>query len=293
MRKAMEMSMFRRPFRLLFAPLLAACCAGCTQKQFLPGPTPNTGVPAAVNVSGTVYDSTLRALPGARVEVLDGAQAGLSAIAGPSGTFSLAGAFDDATRFRASRDGYAIDTGTLLPGCRTCGATRYVDFFLSAETQPPDVRGDYTLTFVADPACTTLPVELQTRNYAARVTDSSWSGKESMLEGSVRSSDTADVDVDGYFTVGLLGDLVALQICCDWGWLSERTSSLSHLIFDGRAEGSIAGGVSEIAMNFKGTVTYCVRKSAQGTMYDACRPAAAASLVTCTSTNHQLKLTRR
>src|SRR6188768_3172538 len=181
----MEMSMFRRPFRLLFAPILVACCLSCTKKEFLPAPTPNrTVVPGTVNVAGTVYDSVLRAVPGARVEVLDGPQAGLSAIVSPAGTFSLAGVFDDATRFRATSDGYAVDTRKWYSGC--CGATRYVDLFLSAETPPPDMRGDYTPTFVTDPACTALPVELQTRNYAARVTGLSWSGNESMLEGGVR-----------------------------------------------------------------------------------------------------------
>src|SRR5687768_17217112 len=62
--------------------------------------------PASAGVKGLVIDSADRRLPGARVEVVDGPRAGLSAVADSLGEFYFAQPFDDTTVFRATHEGH-------------------------------------------------------------------------------------------------------------------------------------------------------------------------------------------
>ena len=94
---------------LMFTPGMVA--SGCGDRESVmpmaTAPTPVPPSPSGVGlVSGVVYDTTLKPLSGATVEVLDGPQAGTSAIADAKGEFSLSGAFGTATRFRATKEGY-------------------------------------------------------------------------------------------------------------------------------------------------------------------------------------------
>ena len=89
---------------LVFATVVTGCHDGHS-----PGPTPPTTVqppvsppvppppPAGIELAGTVSDAAWRRLPGARVEVVDGPQAGLSTTANANGEFRLTGAFDENT----------------------------------------------------------------------------------------------------------------------------------------------------------------------------------------------------
>jgi hypothetical protein len=55
-----------------------------------------------------VVDTSDRPIVGAIVEVLDGAQAGMSATSGVTGEFMFAWPFDDTTLFRATKEGYIL-----------------------------------------------------------------------------------------------------------------------------------------------------------------------------------------
>src|SRR5262249_11938595 len=114
-------------------------------------------------------DTAFRPLPGATVEVLDGPQTGMSTIVDAEGSFSLSGTFDDATRFRAAKEGHLTTTqvSRTVPN-----AGRYLDFHLEVSAPPVNMAGDYTLTFIADSACVGLPDDMRTRTYAATITPS-------------------------------------------------------------------------------------------------------------------------
>jgi hypothetical protein len=71
-------------------------------------PTPPTPVQYAfTQISGNVSDTAFRPVAGVRVEIVDGSEAGASVASDASGRFSFSGGtFVDATKFRASKDGY-------------------------------------------------------------------------------------------------------------------------------------------------------------------------------------------
>ena len=82
---------------------------GCNRATPSPtAPTTTAGSPAlpagGLLMMGTVSDTAFRPLGGAKVEVLDGPQTGLTTTANELGEFSLTGIFDDATRFRATKE---------------------------------------------------------------------------------------------------------------------------------------------------------------------------------------------
>src|ERR1043166_1526593 len=102
-----------RPPRGVVPVMVVCALAGCGRSGSSPAPSapsPISAVPGTpavpVEVTGHVTDTALRALPGARIEVLDGPQTGASTTSDASGTFSLTGAFDAGTRLRAAKDGY-------------------------------------------------------------------------------------------------------------------------------------------------------------------------------------------
>jgi hypothetical protein len=84
------------------------------------------------------------------------------------GQFTLTGVFSDTTRFVATKDGHLPATSTLGPFCAPCHPNRWVYFNLEEPVPPPDLSGDWQVTFVTD-ACTGLPSELRTRSYDARI----------------------------------------------------------------------------------------------------------------------------
>ena len=79
---------------------------------------------------GFVGDTTARPLVGAKVEVLDGPDAGSFAAANDSGWFTLIGALADTTRLRVTKDGHVTATGTIAYWRRD-GPTDYVSIALA------------------------------------------------------------------------------------------------------------------------------------------------------------------
>ena len=65
------------------------------------------------SISGEVRDTTFRPIAGARIDVLDGPRAGLSATTDGTGRYLLNGPFHSSTHVRATRDGYEGITNTF------------------------------------------------------------------------------------------------------------------------------------------------------------------------------------
>ena len=121
----------------------------------LPAPSPIPQRPAvhpttSVSIiSGFVLDTGFRPIVGARVEVVDGSQAGTFTTAGADGQFSLSGTFDAGSTFRASQDGYVAATqgwncSTGLGTCPANGAKPWLGFYLDVLVAPVDITGNYT-----------------------------------------------------------------------------------------------------------------------------------------------------
>src|SRR5687767_11010491 len=95
---------------LLFgAHILVAACDDRRGGAPMAGPTAPTGstsLPAASPgefIRGEAQDSAFRPIPGAKIEILDGPQAGTTTTSDARGEFSLQGIVDDTTKFRASK----------------------------------------------------------------------------------------------------------------------------------------------------------------------------------------------
>src|SRR6186997_2568047 len=97
--------------------LLLATAPGCGDSHPISPLTPSAGasqvqVQQPQNVAGYVGDTAFRSLAGARVEVLDGPQAGTSITTGDNGQFSYTLPSAAAVTLRASKDGYIALTKT-------------------------------------------------------------------------------------------------------------------------------------------------------------------------------------
>ena len=284
---------------LALAHGLAAC--GGSKSPSAPTPTPTPvppqiiPQPTGVQVTGFVADSAFRSLAGARVEVLDGPQAGTWAMSDATGQFSLTGTFDDTTRFRATSDGHVATIGTLSPACTgTCNpARRYMYFSMAVLAPPVEIAGDYTLTFIADSTCEDLPDELRTRTYTATIAPGSNSHSPANTFFWVTVSGVPLLHHYEGFPVGVAGDLVAFELRGEGPYLVEEFEPNSYIGFDGRAEASVGSSrVSTISTSFEGWIDYCKLKSPMGTYFE-CTPAQAVAQSRCESKNHRLVLVRR
>jgi hypothetical protein len=266
---------------LVLAQGIAAASCGSRGSAATTAPSAIVGLPVtgAVQVRGSVYDTAYRALAGARVEVVDGPQAGLSTTADSRGEFSLAGTFDDTTRFRATKDGYVSATRTRSP-------YSWVTFELGVVAPPIDIAGDYTMTFVADGSCVALPDEFRTRAYTTTIPAAANASPANASFGITVRGALKGWDIQG---MGVSGDYVAVWL----ETLVEQIAPNTFLSFGGLAAASIGtSGGSAITLRFDGMIDYCTTKTASG-RYEDCYTGAAAGHLQCQSTNHQLIFTRR
>lgn len=274
--------------------------AACNDRR---GPAPMATSPTAPTIStsptipspavagelirGAAQDSAFRPLAGARVEILNGPQAGTSTTSDAFGNFSLTGTVDDTTQFRASKDGYVTATATALPGCDGCNPRRWIFFYLDVLEPPVDLSGNYTLTFTADSACANLPDELRTRTYDATIRAHT---KTSL---SVVPSGPAFSDNLSLFYLNVAGNFVNVSLGdhTDPG-IAERVAPNTYFAFGGWSTVTVAAPVHTITTPFEGWIDHCVLKAPIGTRYD-CTAANTVTFARCQSKKHQLTLTRR
>ncbi len=287
---------------LLGLTLLLAGCRGSGSPSTLSGPSPvpqtvSPPTPSAPDISGYVEDTAFRPLGGARVEVVDGPQAGMSTTVDANGAFSLSGTFDSATRFRATKDGYVTATQTWNCSVGVCPGDNnvrpWLGFYLAMLVPPVDIAGDYTLTFIADSACSGLPNEVRTRTYAATITPGSNSNRPANTFFNVAVTGASFLKHYDSFEIGVAGDFLTLAFGGDGPRLVEEVAPNTYLAFDGWAGTSVGtSAVSTISTSFEGVIDYCVLKFEAGSYYQ-CLPSQAVAHAQCQSTNHRLILTRK
>ena len=270
-----------------------------TPAPVLPAPpAPVTTTPAPTGnqpINGTVYDSAFRPLAGATVEFLNGPQAGTSTTTDARGAFALFGIVDDTTRFRASKDGHVAGTATILPDCPRCNPRRWVFFYLDVLEPPVALAGHYSLTFIADSSCTTLPTDLLTRTYAVSVENGDV--KYPSFPPSATSFKVTPIGGDfpeglNHFYLNVAGNYINVTLGdhTDTG-VAERIAPDRYFGFNGSATVSVVAPVSTISTPFQGWIDYCVNP-AMGARYD-CTPGPTVTLARCESNRHQLILSRQ
>jgi hypothetical protein len=279
---------------VLFA-LAAAGCHGEDSTRPTLAPSPQTApvpqpAPPPV-IRGQVADSAFRPLRGARVAAVDGPSAGTSTTTDTNGLFSLAGTFDSSTRFSAEMEGYITATGTWTQ-CATC-AIPWLGFTLALPTPPVAVAGEYTVTFIADNACTDVPAEWRSRTYPATMAP--------YPQSSGRPVDTAfeltlneGTFLGGLDTiyVGVAGDAIAMWFGGEGPYVVEEVAPNTYLGFDGAIEVVATAPVRSITASFTGWVDYCALSAPMGQYYN-CPAERALARSECQSSNHQLIVTRR
>ena len=282
-------------FLLALAVALAGCDADRGPGPSGPSPLPQPGPQPApgIQLAGSVSDAAWRPLAGARVEVVDGPQAGMFTTTNANGEYRLAGAFDETTHFRATKESHVAATWPLPAICDRCNPQWWIHFYLEALTPPASIAGDYTLTFVADRACAALPDEVRTRTYAATVTLASRPGEPANSRFDVTV--TGGTFIEGYnsFTIGVVGNYVKSDIG-DWGHgapgLVEQISTHTYLTVGGAIATTVLD-TSTIAGSFVGAMERCELAGEWGSRY-SCGDGAV-SHGRCFSDSHGFSLRRR
>lgn len=281
--------------------LVAAALAGCEGKTFLADlptapPAPPSG-PTEILVAGTVLDATFRPLAGARIEVLDGPQAGPSATVGANGEFYIRGAFDETTRFQATRDGHVAATRPFPERCAACNPNHWVHFILESLAPQPDITGEYTMTFVADGQCVDrLPPEARSRTFDASVKPytlippaNSWFALNLTSSGVIDHPNGPRAGS----VVGLAGNYVNIGFGDGHGaaGVVEEIGPNTYVTLEGELKTFITD-TSTISGAFAGAVYRCELPAAWGSRY-SCSAGGAITSTGCQSDNHQLILRRR
>ena len=291
--------------RLILLLVLALAIAGCDNGSrptfrgpLAPSPPPQAGPsvaapppqPTATGVRGWVNDTAFRIIEGARVEVVDGPNAGLSAISDGTGQVSFSGSFDVGAVFRATKEGYLTTTGTVNSSCATC--PKWITLTMGVLAPPANIAGDYTLTLIADSTCGDLPADARTRTYTAAITP---------VESANRPANTYfDVNVSGAtllagykkFWIGVAGDYLSFSLDWEGPILVEELAANTYVAFGGWATTTLGtAAATTISTAFDGVIDYCELRAPMGTFYSC--TAAAVAHAQCTSKNHQITLTRR
>jgi hypothetical protein len=196
----------------------------------------------------------------------------------------------DGIAFRATKEGYAsaTATGPLQFGWPSSTAS----LFITLESLVPPVKiepGAYTLTLIADSACTDIPSDLRTRTYAATIAPARDAPNTRYL-----------VDVSGPFLspigfgIGVAGNYLAFVI--DGPAFFEHLPPFAYLEIAGAGGTSVeTSTVSTISIPFAGSFEYCVLKSEMG-RNNNCYTTAPDQKITysqCLSQNDRMILSRR
>ena len=261
--------------------LLAPGSSGCDGTRSVPtSPSPSVPtapVPPAIRldtVAGTVYDTAFRRLTGASVEVLDGPDAGRMTTTTASGEFSLSGNFDETTRFRIARPGYASITLLHPHG--------YIDFYLVSSEAPVNLTGEYEMTFTADPSCAGIPESVRTRTYRASITPTSF---ERVPAGMAFGLSLEGVGALDNPAIGVSGDAVGFRLFNDgFPFIVERVTSDLYLTITGWAEvADWSAGGPVISVPFDGWIAALNGPPMPGTQTGG----------NCKSEHHTLTISRR
>jgi hypothetical protein len=269
----------------LIAVGFALIAGACGHSPASPAaPTVPTPVPRVVTVvTGSVSDTASRPLADASVDIINGLQAVASITTDTAGRYSFSGTFVGTITLRATKEGYIAATQTLdfRSICNDCSAAIY--FRLQSPENVQIETGNYTLTWIADSACTDLPEDVRTRTYAATIT----AGTGTIPGYFVNASGL----VSG-FGISIAGNYLQIEI--DEG-LREEIPPGTSIAFYGFAgvtvETSPVSTLSFFPVN--GAVDYCVLKSKTSSSYECGPPDQVLTHSRCRSMNLRMILTRR
>ena len=286
---------------LLIASLVAGCADGTTptapSSVAAPAP-PADRTTTVAQIRGYVFDSALRALPGARVDVLDGAAAGVSAAAGSDGAVVLNGSFDSSTRFRATISGHESLTMTWRCSVAECAnnAAPWFAFYLRPLAPAVDLAGDYTMTIAADASCSSLPEKSRSRSYPATITPRYRDGTADLLGFDVLLQ--ADSVLERYrrLSISVAGDFVSFIIGEGHGdepALVEQLGDHRYVAFAGAARQTVdPAALRNISLGFEGAIDDFTLKSPWPNEFRFVA-GDAVSRDSCSSIAHRLVLTRK
>jgi len=273
------------------APLLTACGRNPQETATIVGPSPTAPAVTPVGamfVKGTVSDTAFRHLPGARIEVLNGPEAGHATTSAFDGQFTLSGAFDDSTQFRASIEGYDAAIRPLGPFCERCNPNRWVHFQLAVMAPPVNIGGTYDMTVTIDSHCTAFPNELATRTYTAVFPGAPGTNAAANAYFEVYPTGVGFVAGWNRFDGGVAGNDVGFW----FESLVEQVTPNTFLMIGMSASGTVgASGSPVITAAGSGRIDYCVVSPDSGRFEDCLQGRLAAHTV-CDG-NHSLVFTQR
>ena len=277
----------------LCVALVGAAC-GTDQRSAATPTAPSLATsPATHTLFGSVSDTAFRPVAGARVEIVDGPQAGAFLTTIQDGHFSISFGSPETLTVRATRDGYAPATMSVRPSSGI-----FLSFYLKPLAAAVNLTGTYTFTVVADSACDQLPEALRTRTYTATIAPSPFRPDNTLFSGTLSGgSFYVGSNIGSYnsFDVGVAGDFLAFSVYhgLDEGeGIVEQLAPTTYLEVAGSASGSIGtSDVSTVSIPFDGRIQYCVGNTEQTSLYRCYFNAA--TLSECRSKNHRLILTRR
>jgi hypothetical protein len=189
-------------------------------------------------MSGRVTDGGL-AVANARVEVVDGAGKGKSAITDASGFFKLYG-IGGAVLLRASADGFRPTDVSQTVSAN--GAS--VHIVLAPAEAPKQLAGDWTMTFMAAGDCASVPDAARVRSYRAMIEQSGSSLRVS-LSGAQFALDH-NREPQSHFTARVIGETLTIVLSETWSMYYGTTWDVAELI-DASTTLSFAGTGTAIA----------------------------------------------
>jgi Carboxypeptidase regulatory-like domain len=267
----------------LCATLVLTGCGGRAPTGPTPGPPP---APLTLSVSGWVNDTVSRRVPGARVHVMNGPQAGTAVITDDNGEFTFETPLPILTQLRASKPGYRDDTRSVSGQ----GNSARLGFQLGSTNPPIDLTGQYEITFTADSACDALPEIARTRTYSANVTSTliSLSGAlfgafgDSLPWNSIYFQQFEDMARFSMYDPPILE---VIPNAPPPNPPPNPSNGDSYVVIYGEASGTVSREHSQLPL--LGSFEYC-----PNVKYGANRQCAV-DTVTCRSAQHQMTMTRR
>ena len=282
-------------FLLIAFALFAGACGHSPTGNSPVTPTAPASVQNVARIRGVINDTAFRPLAGVRVEIVDAPQAHAPVVSDANGMFSFSGALVGATvTLRATKEGYVTATRTLDQ--RLFSGGNMAGIGIDLEPLAPSVKieaGDYSLTVIADSACTDIPNDVRTRIYGATISP----------ESTLATNTQYHLTLTGPFLtpnpfsprIGVAGNDLAFEFA-EEGSLYEHLPPFTYLRIAGAGVTSVdTSPVSTISARFAGVFEYCVLKSDMG-HYSNCftsPPDEVITRSTCVSKNDQLILTRR
>lgn len=277
---------------------IAGCDSSSSQSPVGPSevaqlPPPAPAPAGTVHLAGTVSDAAWRPLAGARVEVINGPEAGRFTSASATGQFSISGIFDETTLFRATHEGHVAATRPLPAPCGPCNPDWWIHFYLESAAPAVNLTGRYSLTFTADSTCGALPEAARSRTYDATIR------LDTRPEGPANSRFDVVLDgeslVAGYdrFTIGVAGDYLVAGMGDGHGsaGLVEEVAAHAYVTLAGDMALTVTDPTAILA-SFRGVVEYCELQADWAARY-SCRQSPTLASAQCESSNHRVELTRR